>query len=84
MRKLLKLAPVLVLAACAQATDAVNSDATAANVQKETAAYFATSSKNVRVGAFKQTLLGTEYKAQVGSRMFNCHYIRQTVSCQNA
>ena len=84
MRKLLILAPMLVLTACASATDAVNSDASAANVQMETAKYFSTSTKNVRVGAFKQTLLGTEYKAKIGSRTYNCHYIRSTVSCQNA
>ena len=75
---------MLVLTACASATDAVNSDASAANVQMETAKYFSTSTKNVRVGAFKQTLLGTEYKAKIGSRTYNCHYIRSTVSCQNA
>ncbi len=84
MRKLLILAPVLALTACGQATEAVNSDATAANVQIQTAKYFSTSTKNVRVGAFKQTLLGTEYKAKVGGRTFDCHYIRKAVSCKKA
>lgn len=84
MRKFLILAPVLALAACSEATSTVNSDATGANVQYETAKYFSTSTKNVRVGNFNQTLLGTEYKAKVGGRMYNCHYIRKTVSCQGA
>ncbi len=84
MRKILILAPILALAACAQATDAVNSDASATNVKYETAKYFSTSSKNVRVGAFKQTMLGTEYKAKVGGRTFNCRYLRSAVTCQNA
>ena len=84
MRKSLFLLPVLFVAACGQATDAVNSDATAVNVQYETAKYFNTSPRHVRVGALKQTLLGTEYKAQIGSRSFACHYIRKTVTCQNA
>lgn len=84
MRKLLILAPVLALMGCAQATDTVNSDATPAKVQVETAKYFSTSSRNVRVGAFKQTLLGTEYKAKVGGRTYDCHYIRSAVSCRNS
>ena len=84
MRKLLILAPVLALTACGQATDAVNSDATPAKLQMETAKYFSTSSRNVRVGALEQTLLGTKYKAKIGSKTFDCHYVRSTVSCQNA
>ena len=84
MRKLLILAPVLALTACAQATETVNSDASPAKVQSETAKYFSTSSRNVRVGAFKRTLLGTEYKAKIGGRTYDCHYIRSAVSCQNA
>jgi hypothetical protein len=84
MRSSLFLIPVLALAACGEATDAVNSDASAANVQYATAKYFDTTPRNVRVGAFKQTMLGTEYKAQIGRRAFNCHYFRKTVTCQNA
>lgn len=84
MRSSMIIVPLLALAACGQATDAVNSDASAANVQMQTAKYFETSPRHVRVGAFKQTMLGTEYKAQVGRRTFNCHYIRKTVSCQNS
>jgi hypothetical protein len=84
MRKLLILAPVLALAACSEATETVNSDATAASVKYETAKYFSTSTKYVRVGNFNQTLLGTQYKANVGGRMYDCHYIRKTVSCQGA
>ncbi len=84
MRKLLILLPILVATACSQAAETVNSDATAANVKLETAKYFATSTRNVSVGNFKQTVLGTEYKARVGGRMYDCHYIRGTVSCTTA
>ncbi|MDJ0638751.1 MAG: hypothetical protein QNJ20_07955 [Paracoccaceae bacterium] len=84
MRKGLVLLSVLAVSACAQATETVNSDATAANVTVETAKYFSTSTRNVRVGNFKQTLVGTEYKARVGGRMYDCHYIRKSVSCTNA
>lgn len=84
MRKLIILAPFVILAACGQATDAVNSDATPANVQAQTAKYFSTSTGNVRVGAFEATLLGTKYKANVAGRTYDCHYIRSAVSCQNA
>ena len=84
MRKGLVLLSVLAVSACAQATETVNSDATAANVTVETAKYFSTSTRNVRVGNFKQTLVGTEYKAKVGGRMYECHYIRKAVSCTNA
>ncbi len=84
MRKGLVLLSVLAVSACAQATETVNSDATAANVTVETAKYFSTSTRNVRVGNFKQTLVGTEYKARVSGRMYDCHYIRKSVSCTNA
>ena len=84
MRKLLILTPVLALAACAQATDAVNSNATEANIKTETAKYFSTSSRNVRVGYFKQNVLGTQYKARVGGRSYDCRYVRKIVSCTNA
>ncbi len=84
MRKLLILSAVLALSACAQTTEAVNSDATHANIQSETAKYFSTSTRNVRVGNFEQTVLGTEYRAQVGGRMFDCRYTRKIVTCKNA
>ncbi|MEM7718723.1 MAG: hypothetical protein AAF222_05925 [Pseudomonadota bacterium] len=84
MRTCSILLPIFVLSACGQATDAVNSDATPAKVQVETATYFSTSPGNVRVGAFEQTLLGTKYKANVGGRSYDCHYIRSAVTCQNA
>ena len=84
MRKLLILVPFLVASACSQATDAVNSDVSVAKVQTETAKYFATSTRNVAVGNFKQSVLGTEYKARVAGRMYDCHYVRGTVSCTTA
>ncbi len=84
MRNLLILAVVVSLSACAQTTEAVNSDATPANIQSETAKYFSTSPRNVRVGSFKQTVLGTEYRAKVGTRLFDCRYTRKIVTCKNA
>ena len=84
MRKLLFLSAIASLSACAQTTEAVNSDATPANIKMETAKYFSTSPRNVRVGNFKQTVLGTEYRAQVGNRMFDCRYTRKIVTCKNS
>ena len=84
MRKLLIFVPVLALTACAQTTEAVNSDATPANIQSKTAEYFSTSPRNVRVGAFNQTVLGTDYKAKVGNRSYDCRYVRKIVTCTNA
>lgn len=84
MRKLLIATPILALTACAQATDAVNSDASPEAVKYETAKYFSTSTSNVRVGNFKQGVLGTAYQAKVGGRLFDCHYVRKTVSCTRA
>ncbi|MCG6884980.1 MAG: hypothetical protein LJE62_14615 [Silicimonas sp.] len=84
MRKLLILVPVIGLAACAQTTEAVNSDASAANVTYETAKYFSTSTRNVRVGNFEQGVFGTQYKARVGGRMYDCRYMRSLVTCENA
>lgn len=84
MRKTLILMPLLVATACSQATDAVNSDASPATLQLETAKYFATSTRNVQVGNLKRTVLGTEYNARVTGRVFDCHYVRGAVSCVNA
>jgi len=84
MRKLLIMVPLLVATACTQATEAVNSDVSVAKVQTETAKYFSTSTRNVAVGNFKQTVLGTAYKARVSGRMYDCHYVRGTVSCTAA
>jgi hypothetical protein len=84
MRKTLLFLSLLVASACSQATNAVNSDASVSNVQLETAKYFATSAGNVRVGNFKQSVLGTEYNARVSGRLYDCHYVRGTVSCISA
>ena len=84
MKKSVVLAAVLALSACADATKAVNSDASPARLQAETAAYFATSKRNVRVGNFKQSMLGTAYQARVAGRLFDCNYFRGTVRCNRA
>ena len=50
----------------------------------ETAKYFSTSTRNVRVGNFEQGVFGTKYKARVGTRMYDCRYVRSLVTCENA
>ena len=84
MKKLVLITAILGLSACADATKAVNSDVSGARLQHDTAVYFATSKRNVRVGNFKQNVFGTAYKAKVGGRMYDCKYFRGTVSCNRA
>ena len=81
MTRILALLALAALAACSQATDAVNSDVSVAKLQSDTAVYFATSSRNVRVGNLQSTLVGTSYNAKIGGRMYDCQYFRGTVSC---
>lgn len=84
MQKSLAILALLALAACAETTDAVNSDASEAQLRVSTAKLFSTSARNVRVSSLKQTLVGTEYRAQVGRGLYNCHYFRGAVSCDPA
>ena len=84
MKKLVILAALLGLSACATATKAVNSDATSAKVRLDTATYFATSQRNVAVGNFEQNVFGTVYKAKVAGTVYDCNYFRGTVSCNRA
>ena len=81
MQKLIAILSLSALAACAAATETVNSDATPAQLQKSTAQFFKTSTGNVRVSGLKATLVGTEYRAQVGRGLYDCHYIRGAISC---
>ena len=60
----------------------MNSDASVSNVHAETVKYFQTG--NVKVGDFNQTVLGTQYKARVNGRMYDCRYLRKAVTCQPA
>ena len=84
MKKLVLITALLGLAACADATKVVNSDVSSARLQSDTAVYFATSKRNVRVGNFKQSVLGTSYKAKVGGRLYDCKYFRGSVTCSAA
>ena len=84
MKQTAILAALLALTACADATRAVNSDVTPAKLQSDTASYFATSKRNVRVGNFKQSMIGTAYKARVGRTTYDCNYFRGAVSCNRA
>ncbi|NNE79353.1 MAG: hypothetical protein HKN18_03685 [Silicimonas sp.] len=84
MRKLILLVGILAVSACAQATDAVNSDVTQAKLQTDTAKYFDTSPRYVKVGNLKQSMVGTAYQARVGGRLYDCKYFRSAVSCWRA
>lgn len=72
------------MSACADATKVVNSDVSPAKLQTDTAAYFSTSKRYVRVGNMKKSVLGTAYQAKVAGRVFDCSYFRGTVSCSRA
>ncbi len=84
MKKLVILTAVLGLGACASATEAVNSDVSRAGLTNSTAAYFATSTRNVRVGYVSQSVLGTAYQSRVAGTLYDCNYFRGTVSCNRA
>lgn len=84
MKKIVILAALFGLGACASATEAVNSDVSRAGLQKDTAAYFATSARNVRVGNISQNVFGTAYQSKVGGKLYNCNYFRGAVSCNRA
>lgn len=81
MRKLPLILSGLALSACAQATDAINSDATPAKLRAETASYFSTSAYNVSVGNLNPGLLGTAYQARVSGRLYDCRYFKTAVTC---
>ena len=74
MKKFVILLGLLAASACSQATDAVNSDVTQAKLQSDTAKYFATSPKQVRIGNMKQSVVGTAYQA-----LFNYAFARSQV-----
>jgi hypothetical protein len=84
MHKSLLFGSLLALAACAQATETVNSDVTTAKLRTDTAVYFNTSPSRVQVGNMRQGVLGTAYQARVSGRVFDCHYFRSSVSCERA
>ncbi len=88
MKKLVILSAVLALGACADVnksvTETVNSDVTGASLQSSTAAYFATSKRNVRVGNVSQNVFGTAYQSRVAGTLYDCNYFRGTVTCNRA
>lgn len=84
MKPAILIAGLLLVSACAQATDTVNSDATPAKLQKDTATYFNTSPSRVAVGNMRQGVLGTAYQARVAGRLYDCHYFRASVTCERA
>ncbi len=84
MQKLIAIAALAALSACAYTTEQVNSDVSTAQLQQSTASLFKTSPRNVSVSNLKPTVVGTEYKARVGSGIYDCHYIRGSASCERA
>lgn len=86
MNKALVLTTALFLSACSgsEVTGKVHADATPQNIQIETAKYFATSSRNVRVGNMKSSMLGTAYQAKISGSLYDCRYFKKTVSCNRA
>lgn len=86
MQKALVLTAVLVLSACsgAEVTDKLHADATPTNIKYETAKYFATSQRGVRVGNMKHGILGTSYQAKVSGGLYDCRYFKKTVTCSRA
>lgn len=84
MPRFLPLISVLAVSACAQATDAINSDATPAKLKTNTAEYFSTSPYNVKVGNLRPGMLGTAYQARVSGRLYDCRYFKTAVTCKKA
>ncbi|MCV6593278.1 MAG: hypothetical protein OIF48_10030 [Silicimonas sp.] len=84
MKKCAIAAGLFALSACASATEAVNSDVSRGGLQASTAAYFATSRTNVRIGNLNQSVLGTAYQSRVGGQLYDCNYFRGAVSCNRA
>lgn len=84
MQKLIAIAALAALSACGYATEQINSDVSTAKLQQSTASLFKTSTSNVSVGNLKATVVGTEYKARVGSGLYDCHYIRGSATCERA
>ena len=84
MPRLLLILSFTALSACGYATDKVNSDATQAKLQGDTAGYFETSMSNVSVGSFKRSVVGTSYKARVSGNLYDCRYFRSAVTCAPA
>ncbi len=84
MRNTLLLTSVLLLAACGEVTEKVNSDASPTALATETAKYFGTSRSRVAIGNMKPGVWGTAYKAKVSGTVYDCHYFKKSVTCSRA
>jgi hypothetical protein len=84
MSRLALAIALLALSACAEATQKVNEGVTPAKLQTDTASYFRTSVRNVRVGKMHQGMLGTSYQARVGKTLYNCKQFKAALTCELA
>lgn len=84
MPKFILILTFTALSACGYATDKVNSDVTQAKLESDTARYFETSRSNVSVGSFRQSIVGTSYKARVAGNLYDCSYFRSALTCARA
>lgn len=84
MRKFLLLTVFTALAACGQASDAVNKGVTPAKLQADTAAYFRTSKSNVTIGKMQKSMVGMAYQARVGRTLYNCNQFKAAINCERA
>ena len=84
MPRYLAIVSLAALAACAQATETVNSDVTTQGLQDRTASYFNTYGSNVQIVSYRQSVVGTAYKARVSGRLYDCKYFRSAITCNRA
>jgi|GEM_PF-3433749 len=84
MSKVLIVLSLAALAACGQATEAVNSDVTPVKLERQTADYFGHGAYGVQVSNIKQSVLGTSYRAYVSGSAYDCRYFRSAVTCRRA
>ena len=82
MSRLLLVLSFTALAACGQATDAVNKGVTPTKLQADTAAYFRTSKSNVTIGKMQPSMLGMAYQARVGRTLYNCNQFKAAINCE--
>lgn len=84
MPRLLLVLSFAALTACGQASDAINKGVTPAKLQSDTATYFKTSPRNVKIGKMQQSMLGTAYQARVGRVLYNCNQFKAAINCERA
>lgn len=84
MIRILLVLSFVTLAACGQATDAVNKGVTPTKLQADTAAYFRTSKNNVVIAKMRPSILGMAYQARVGRVLYNCNQFKAAINCERA